>query len=72
MERRETEIISGTDMNLVNEVEMQYYEVLKILIDPELEPLKSRITVSNYLFRCSIKILINTLKVKKIIRESAK
>lgn len=45
MERRETEIISGTDMNLVNEVEMQYYEVLKILIDPELEPLKSRITM---------------------------
>lgn len=32
-------------MNLVSEVEMQYYEVLKILIDPELEPLKSRITV---------------------------
>ena len=72
MERRETEIISGTDMNLVNEVEMQYYEVLKILIDPELEPLKSRITVSHYLFRCSIKILMNTSKVKKIIRESAK
>lgn len=32
-------------MNVVSEVEMQYYEVLKILIDPELEPLKSRITV---------------------------
>lgn len=32
-------------MNLVSDVEMQYYEVLKILIDPELEPLKSRITV---------------------------
>ena len=32
-------------MNLVSEVEMQYYNVLKILIDPELEPLKSRISV---------------------------
>lgn len=36
MERKETEIIAGTDMNLVSEVEMQYYNVLKILIDPEL------------------------------------
>lgn len=36
MERKETEIIAGTDMNLVSEVEMLYYNVLKILIDPEL------------------------------------
>ena len=34
MERKETDIISGTDMNLVSEVEQQYYDVLKILIDP--------------------------------------
>lgn len=34
MERKETDIISGTDMNLVGEVEQQYYDVLKILIDP--------------------------------------
>jgi len=34
MERREAEIIQGTDMNLVAEVEIQYYNVLKILIDP--------------------------------------
>lgn len=39
------EIISGTDINLVSEVEQQYYEVLKILIDPELEGLKNRIQV---------------------------
>ena len=45
MERREAEIIAGTDMSIVGEVEIQYYNVLKILIDPELEPLKSRITV---------------------------
>ena len=45
MERKETDIISGTDMNLVSEVEQQYYDVLKILIDPELEGLKSRIQV---------------------------
>lgn len=45
MERREAEIIQGTDMNVVGEVEIQYYNVLKILIDPELEPLKSRITM---------------------------
>lgn len=45
MERKETEIIAGTDMNVVGEVEQQYYDVLKILIDPELEGLKSRIQV---------------------------
>lgn len=45
MERKETEIIPGTDTNLVGEVEQQYYDVLKILIDPELEGLKSRIQV---------------------------
>jgi hypothetical protein len=72
MERRETEIIAGTDMNLVNEVEMQYYEVLKILIDPELEPLKSRITVSYHPFRCSIKTSMSTSKARKIISASAK
>lgn len=45
MERKETDIIPGTDTNLVGEVEQQYYDVLKILIDPELEGLKSRIQV---------------------------
>ena len=34
MERKETEIIQGSDMNVVGEVEQQYYDVLKILIDP--------------------------------------
>lgn len=48
MERKETEIIPGTDTNLVGEVEQQYYDVLKILIDPELEGLKSRIQVLLY------------------------
>ena len=33
-------------MNLVSDVEQQYYDVLKILIDPELEGLKSRIQVT--------------------------
>ena len=32
-------------MNIVGEVEQQYYDVLKILIDPDLEGLKSRIQV---------------------------
>lgn len=32
-------------MNLVGEVEQQYYDVMKILIDPELDGLKSRIQV---------------------------
>lgn len=45
MERKETDIIAGTDMNLVGEVQQQYYDVLKILIDPELDGLKSRIQV---------------------------
>lgn len=47
MERKETEIISGTDMNVVADVQQQYYDVLKILIDPELDGLKSRIQVKN-------------------------
>lgn len=72
MERRETEIIAGTDMNLVNEVEMQYYNVLKILIDPELEPLKSRITVWLFRYRCSLTISLNTLKVRRTISANAR
>ena len=72
MERRETEIIAGTDMNLVNEVEMQYYNVLKILIDPELEPLKSRITVLYFRYRCSLTISLNTLKVRRTISANAR
>lgn len=48
MERKETEIIAGTDMNMVSEVEQQYYDVLKILIDPELEGLKGRIQVKKH------------------------
>ena len=54
MERKETDIISGTDMNLVSEVEQQYYDVLKILIDPELEGLKSRIQVKPWLISDSL------------------
>ena len=72
MERKETDIISGTDMNLVSEVEQQYYDVLKILIDPELEGLKSRIQVISILSRFFIPIWQNILIPSKTISENAK
>jgi hypothetical protein len=72
MERKETEIIAGTDMNLVSEVEMQYYNVLKILIDPELEPLKSRITVHNPPHRCSLTTSPSTWRARRTISASAR
>ena len=59
-------------MNIVSEVEMQYYNVLKILIDPELEPLKSRITVIIISNRCSSITSPSILKVSKIISGSVK
>lgn len=54
MQRKEIEIISGTDMNLVGEVQQQYYDVLKILIDPQLDGLKSRIQVYVYSYADSV------------------
>jgi hypothetical protein len=57
---------------MVSEVEMQYYNVLKILIDPELEPLKSRITVPMPPSRCSSIISPNTSKASRTISASAR
>jgi hypothetical protein len=72
MERKETEIIGGTDANLVSEVELQYYEVLKILIDPELEPLKSRITVKPVIRRCSSRTSTSTSRARRTTSASAR
>ena len=59
-------------MNLVSEVEQQYYDVLKILIDPELEGLKSRIQVLPHTRRSSIPTSLNTSTRRKTKSGSAK
>jgi hypothetical protein len=59
-------------MNLVSEVEMQYYNVLKILIDPELEPLKSRITVLLAPSRCSSITSPSTSRARRTTSASAR
>ena len=72
MERKQTDIIAGTDKNVIDDVQQQYYEVLKILIDPELDGLKSRIQVYFHIFRSYILILHNIWRVNKIVFKNVK
>lgn len=72
MERRDIEIIAGTNMNVVGEVEKQYYDVLKILIDPELEGLKSRIQVLGWWPRFCLATWPSISRRKRITFTNAK